>query len=172
MKRRILIVLALSLISAPAIAQQTTSGLDTPAALNLPLVFANGGQKIGEWNTSALVTLGGVQIGQTSARCYTTTAGQIRWNPVTLALEACNASVWGPLGGVSGSLCGDVFLEYDSGNCAQYQLKASCQGIPLLNSCDINAINCPVGYTPTNTAYSWGQNNGIYQYFFFSCVKN
>jgi hypothetical protein len=172
MIRFALTALALGLFSAPVLAQSTMSGLDTPAALKLPLVFANGGQKIGEWNTSALIALGGVQIGQTSAICDATTAGQIRWDPGTLSLEFCNASLWAPLGSMSGSFCGDVFVEYDSGNCAQYQPKASCQGIPLLNSCDINAINCPSGYTATSTAYSWGQNNGIYQYFFFSCVKN
>jgi hypothetical protein len=174
MKKRLMITaLTYGLLSVPAFAQQTTSGFDTPAASNLSLIFANGGQKIGEWNTSALVALGGVQVGQTLVTCDATTAGQIRWNTTNVSFEGCNGTNWQSLGGgASGSLCGNVFVEYDSGNCSQYQPKASCQGIPLLNSCNISALSCPNGYSPTNTAYSWGQSGGLYQYFSFSCVKN
>ena len=115
-----LVTVPFSFLSIPASAQQTTSGFDTTNGL--PLIFANQGQKVGEWNTTALIATGGVQVGQTTAACDATTAGQIRWNPATVVFEGCNGTIWQPLGG--GEPTGEV---------AYFQLA-----------------NCPTGWVPAN----------------------
>jgi hypothetical protein len=172
MNRSALIALVLTVSTAPAFGQQTPtiSGFDT-TSINMPLVFANGGQQVGVWSTSALVVSGGVQIGQNTSVCQPSMAGQVRWNPSTAALELCSASVWQPSGFVPpGTLCGSVFVAYLNGGCAgNIQNKATCQGVTLANSC--GPIQCPAGYAPAQIAYSWGISNGMYQYMQYSCAK-
>ena len=125
MTRRAFLALACTLSVAPALAQTAPNYGYSSLLPDLPLsVTPLGGKEIeaADLTITALTVVGGVQVGQNTASCVETMAGQIRWNATIIAFEGCNGTSWQPLGG-----------SEPTGQVAYFQLA-----------------NCPSGWEPAD----------------------